>query len=58
MKTALLQLALLVAVSTTALAAPDEKDLFDMSLEELMQITVTTAEKLPQAYLETPAPFM
>jgi len=54
MKSSLLPLTMLVTISAQASSEPDAETLFDMSLEQLMQITVTTASKRPQSYLETP----
>ena len=41
-------------LSTQVIAAENADNLFDLSLEELMQITVTTVEKSPQSFIDTP----
>ena len=44
----------LTVLSTQVIAAENADNLFDLSLEDLMQITVTTVEKSPQSFIDTP----
>ena len=54
MNNRILQLMFLTVLSTQVIAAENADNLFDLSLEELMKITVTTVEKSPQSFIDTP----
>jgi iron complex outermembrane receptor protein len=54
MKKVIAFLPVLTITSTQSLAGINSDNLFELSLEELMEITVTTVAKNPQKFIETP----